>query len=397
MKFVLLIIFLSVLIERSEQLTTAEVANMETAITNFYEFVPSYGEPCNPCAQGDNVGALVRLVFHDAFGGGGPQGAGGMNGCIDFTTTDNRGLEEVVGQLDTLYAPFSDQISKADFWLLAANLAIRYATTTTTSGRPFPPGVPASPGVLSLPFRFGRQDDTTCDDHGRLPSAGFSWSNMTAMFVDRIGLTVTQFVALLGAHTLGRAQAANSGFEGGWTVAQSTFSNLYFSSLGGVKWNNTNASNVWVDGVPQPNVLMLKIDVEPLYSPSESCPVFLNFNAPSPCTKNHAAGDPSAVVQAFATDIRSWFGNFSQGWQVLSEFEYSTLSSVTDSTSTSPTVSTQATTSSTKATSSTTQSATTQSTTRSTTSSTTSPASKIGQFFSAIMLLCLVFVCNFFL
>ena len=83
-------------------LTSTQVATMEAALTSYFNLTASYGVRCNPCNVGDNIGALVRLVFHDAFGGGGPTGAGGMNGCIDFNEPDNNGLQEVVGQLNTV-------------------------------------------------------------------------------------------------------------------------------------------------------------------------------------------------------------------------------------------------------------------------------------------------------
>ena len=124
----------------------------------------SYSTACNPCTVGDNVGALVRLIFHDAAGGGGPNGNGGMNGCIDFNTSDNKGLEDVVATLDSIYTDFSSKISKADFWLLAANLAIQYASTTNSSvTNNHIPLLDASPGTLYLAFSYGRVDDATCD------------------------------------------------------------------------------------------------------------------------------------------------------------------------------------------------------------------------------------------
>ena len=61
----------------------------------------SYGIYCNPCADGDSIGGLVRLPFHDSMGGGRPDGKGGPNGCIDWTTGDNNGLQ--VRELYTAY------------------------------------------------------------------------------------------------------------------------------------------------------------------------------------------------------------------------------------------------------------------------------------------------------
>jgi hypothetical protein len=301
-------------------LTPTDVAAMERAITNYYGFIPQYGAPCNPCTQGDNIGALVRLMFHDAFGGGGLANKGGMNGCIDFATADNNGLQEVVGQLNKLYPPFSSKISKADFWLLAANTAIKYATTAAKGVTL--PGITPTPGALSLPFRYGRQDDLQCSDKGLLPKPFFSWQQMTAMFIDRIGLNVNQFTALLGAHGLGRAQKKNSGVEGGWTLSQSTLSNGFYQSLGVVPWTNPNKGFVWMNNGSKPSTMMLRIDIEPLYSPATSCPVFDNFTQGGKCHFNHQSGNPSGSYLYYANNIGAFFANFTQGWQVLSEFNY---------------------------------------------------------------------------
>lgn len=68
---------------------------------------------------GDNIGALVRLPFHDALGGGRPSGKGGPNGCVDFTFSGNAGLEEVVLQLQGIYnASWTTTLSFADFIVL---------------------------------------------------------------------------------------------------------------------------------------------------------------------------------------------------------------------------------------------------------------------------------------
>jgi catalase (peroxidase I) len=43
-------------------------------------------------------------------------------------------------------------------------------------------------------------------------------------------------VALSGAHTLGRCHTDRSGFDGPWTNAPTTFSNLYFQELKNNTW-----------------------------------------------------------------------------------------------------------------------------------------------------------------
>jgi len=61
--------------------------NLEANIENAFGLRPFYGEVCSPCAGGDAVGVLVRLAFHDASG---PNGA---DGCIDFSTGENAGVQ----------------------------------------------------------------------------------------------------------------------------------------------------------------------------------------------------------------------------------------------------------------------------------------------------------------
>ena len=58
---------------------------------------------------------------------------GGANGCIDFTNSDNSGLQIAVDQLQPIYLKYASIISRADFWVLAANVVILYASTAPTS------------------------------------------------------------------------------------------------------------------------------------------------------------------------------------------------------------------------------------------------------------------------
>ena len=62
---------------------------------------------------------------------------GGPNGCIDFiNTSDNKGLESVVAQLQPIYTQYAalyPGLSRADFWVIAANTVVKYASTTPAS------------------------------------------------------------------------------------------------------------------------------------------------------------------------------------------------------------------------------------------------------------------------
>ena len=73
----------------------------------------------------------------------------------------------------------------------------------------------------------GRVDADSCIGQGlRLP-ATTGCDAVEGVFVDRLGLTRTDAVALLGAHTIGRGDQDFSGHHGIWvdTEAQSVVSN----------------------------------------------------------------------------------------------------------------------------------------------------------------------------
>jgi hypothetical protein len=162
------------------------VALIKNEIADTFNLVNSYGVPCDasplspiPCPAGDNMGALVRLVFHDSAGDG-----HSLNGCIDFTEPDNKGLEDVVALLNDLYMrkQYKAIISMADLIVLAGVVVIEFATTL---------GVPVEnldgpgfeiPTTLRLPFRYGRRDVVTCNDRGMLPSASVQLSTMQQLF-----------------------------------------------------------------------------------------------------------------------------------------------------------------------------------------------------------------------
>ena len=54
-------------------------------------------------------------------------------GCIDFTFAANNGLANIVSLLDPIYQQYKSIISKADLWVLAANLAVQYASTAPSA------------------------------------------------------------------------------------------------------------------------------------------------------------------------------------------------------------------------------------------------------------------------
>eukprot|EP00976_Prorocentrum_cordatum_P109873 1195092-Prorocentrum_minimum.AAC.3 len=53
----------------------------------------------------------------------------------------------------------------------------------------------------------------------------------------QLGFTEEETVALMGAHTLGRAVPANSGYDGAWVPGDAVFDNEYFRDLVREPWD----------------------------------------------------------------------------------------------------------------------------------------------------------------
>ena len=95
--------------------------------------------------------------------------------------------------LNTVYQNnnLSSIISKADYYVLAGNTAIQYATTWN-SKKANPKNLDNLPYTLLLPFRYGRQDHASCNDKGFLPLASFAWSDIFLLFNGRFGMSVNE-------------------------------------------------------------------------------------------------------------------------------------------------------------------------------------------------------------
>lgn len=313
------------------QMTMDLYTSLKKDVATYFGFVPSYGVQCNGhlgsssngiCPMGDHMGALVRLVFHDAVGNGGP------NGCIDWQVADHNGLQTIVGQLDDLYTKKNYSalgLSKADLWVLAGNTAVEYASQYSGGQVPVCGALAClntvpDPKGLVLPFSYGRVDAVSCNDTGLLPNPGFTWAKTKALFGGRFNMSVPEAVAILGAHSLGRAEFANSGFEGGWITQQSSFSNQYYIAMGTVLWKNLNLSAggpLWLDTFPNgPETMFLKVDAELLHDMS-NCVQFNSFKASASCPLQTETYPYFMEYAGNITGNLYFYGNFSNAWKKM--------------------------------------------------------------------------------
>jgi len=204
--------------------TAAELAGLKARLSGL---LPSV-EP----ARRVLLGGLVRLAFHDAgtFDPADPL-ATRANGCVNLDSQANAGLDRIIETL----SPVCDGalVSRADCWQLAANAATEAASSTP----------------LSIPFRVGRVDlgasQSLCADGSafaralNLPNAERSLEHTSAVFVARMGFTEREVTALMGAHTLGRADLGDSGYDGEWTAAASSFDNQYYRDMVDIPWGRS--------------------------------------------------------------------------------------------------------------------------------------------------------------
>ena len=171
------------------------------------------------------LGGILRLAAHDFmdFDRSAVPAMGQLNlgpdGCLDLAHEANAGLSDLwcnTCQLTLLYQGTYSFMSRADFWVAAANAVVRQ-----TSGNGLD---------LRSTYLWGRQDrdfGTCAESSNRLPEAN-QCSEVEETFLDRMGMTWTEAVALIGAHTLGRGDENFSGHDGIWvdTVEESLVSSV---------------------------------------------------------------------------------------------------------------------------------------------------------------------------
>jgi len=207
---------------------------------------------------GHFCGGIVRLAAHDFmdYDQTDPISPQGANGCIDWNTApgesgaDNAGLETIwcddhevcplKGLYDTIYEPLG--ISRADFWVVAANAVIKLTSLewTDTEGE-------NNFSDLDLPFRYGRVDldDCTSISAHRLPGAQ-GCDQVEKTFITQMGLDWRDAVALLGAHTLGFGSTSFSGHDGMWVDEEQetiTFDKRYYEEILRRAWRLRDPEN----------------------------------------------------------------------------------------------------------------------------------------------------------
>jgi len=221
------------------------------------EMYESLSSECDKvcCPQADLAACILRFAGHDFMDFNTQTYDGGSNGCIDFSDVDNRGLFPCLAgdgefsqglTIGAAYADFCSEVSLADFIVITAEV-LMMRTRDDWAGVA---NMPTRTFDLSEGFKFGRRTAETCSPKP-LPNPERSCVAVEENFVQELGLTWPEAVAMMGVHTLGRTSVHNSGYDGWWNEGPEgrSFNNSYYVSLVAKGWMPKNmgpGKNQWV-------------------------------------------------------------------------------------------------------------------------------------------------------
>lgn len=166
---------------------------------------------------------VVRLAFHYCVGDS------GCDGCINMNVPDNAGLELSVEYLDAKVDAWLDAgLSKADLYGLASMVAANMAL-----------GNAGWDSDLS-DFEIGRTD---CEDPNLEEEFPDAHQNPFPFMAEQFGFSDRDTVVIMGAHTLGRAQTGNSGFQNFWVNNPLMLGNEFFERIEDNPWDQIQVRN----------------------------------------------------------------------------------------------------------------------------------------------------------
>jgi len=184
-------------------------------------------------ARADIIGGVLQLGAHDVAtydrNNKDGLGKGGADGCVCMKKGENKGLAFILNLLDPIYTTkYSNLISKADFWAVMGNAAIKMA-------------IPEEFAPLTVAFKYGRADSPDCSAcsaamEERLPNEQLGLSHVIDVFGTRMGFTNKEIVALMGAHSVGRMDPHVAGHAGVWDGSMSLLDGAYYDDMINRPW-----------------------------------------------------------------------------------------------------------------------------------------------------------------
>lgn len=201
---------------------------------------------------------LLRLAGHDLMDfrratTKGGDSSGGSDGCVNFLDPDNAGLGPCLKKsgIQTVYGKHCGKVSLADFIVIAAEAVVARMATGYDAKDPFKAGTMAARFRDQL--KVGRSTVKECPDNtGLMPNPEQGCNALKAVFLDHVYYerwnkrkSWQLTAAISGAHTIGHAKPANSGYDGHWSTVedQGKFNNGYYKSMMGHGWGPERAVN----------------------------------------------------------------------------------------------------------------------------------------------------------
>ncbi|KAI2500768.1 peroxidase [Fragilaria crotonensis] len=190
----------------------------------------------------------LRLGFHDCL----PNGvAGGCDGCLNLANPANFGLLPAVEALAPVVEDLEDEalgLSRADIWAYAVLVAAEVSQDDLVFTDNFKTGRKNCEAVgtcsSSDPSVCAMDGPDTIED---FPSTSFTTHELLDYFRNHFGFNAAETVAIMGAHTMGRALIGNSGFRGnnGWVTNTLSLDNEYFTHLVGPPEDRLKGPPYW--------------------------------------------------------------------------------------------------------------------------------------------------------
>ena len=192
------------------------------------------------------AGCMIRFSGHDFMDYRVSGGGGGADGCMNFNDGDNAGLSSCIqtSGLASVYDTYCGVVSLADFIVIVGEAVMIRTATDYDSTNKFGDGTLGA--QFQAAFSWGRTTTETCPDNTHyLPNPENGCTGLEEIFVDNIyasaGSTDDAWrmtAAINGAHTIGQAKLANSGYVGFWSDEdnQGIFNNDYYLSLLNKGW-----------------------------------------------------------------------------------------------------------------------------------------------------------------
>jgi len=297
---------------------------------------------------GGIIGGIIRLAFHDAIEYDpdyfSTDGGLRSDGCVNLQNPLNAGLTEHINRWTNLWLPYCRLISRADFWVFAANTAISTSNPYILGpGQFLGPQATGEQGFGSrkrsleeesakhrslllgqalhsyyiLPFNYGRMDRLSCTydwaKHQRVPDPEGGAEQIETFIMKKYGLNSRQAVALLGAHAIGHANMTTTGYNSSWKDRADLWDTQYFKAMVLFSWkrvamrdpvtgkriwqfNNDFGAGKAAAGGKNLNAFMLNTDLALIYNVSGN----LNTSHPFPFAGQSCGAIPFTTSIAYA-------------------------------------------------------------------------------------------------